>query len=33
MRRSENDLEKLWENLRLRDPDYEKYFLVGNGTH
>lgn len=26
-------LEQLWENLRLKDPEYEKYFLVGNQAY
>lgn len=36
MRRAENDgvdLEQLWKNLRLKDPEWEKYFLVGNQAY
>lgn len=30
MRKSPEKMNQLWENLALQDPDYEKYFFVGN---
>lgn len=33
MRNNKSNIEQLWENLRLKDPEYEKYFLVGNQAY
>jgi len=33
MRNNKSNIEQLWENLRLEDPEYEKYFLVGNQAY
>ncbi len=30
MRKFPRTIDKLWENLQLDNPDYEKYFFVGN---
>ncbi len=33
MRQKPDELDGLWDNLRLYDPDYEKYFLIGNQAY
>lgn len=33
MRQKPHELDKLWENLRLYDSEYVKYFLVGNQAY
>lgn len=30
MRQHPNEIEKVWENLRLEEPNYQRSFLVGN---
>ena len=33
MRKAPEELDQFWENIRLYDPEFKHYFLVGNQRH